>query len=192
MPQFLPQLLIAGSCHRFLPPFVGKLKFAMFKQREVSICRRGRRPKSAIVAPSHNFRPCSEVVRDKSAAPGGGQPLGTDVRLAERWNPLQLQRVIVRHAIRRCASPIRAFGTSQFPADTPRAAAPMMLFKCQHCEQLLYFENTHCEKCALSDSSGSDDVVGARAARRGLARAGGAEEKRIGSAPTPNAMSATG
>ena len=24
----------------------------------------------------------------------------------------------------------------------------MKLFKCQHCEQLLYFENTVCEKCA--------------------------------------------
>jgi hypothetical protein len=23
----------------------------------------------------------------------------------------------------------------------------MELFKCQHCEQLLYFENTVCEKC---------------------------------------------
>ena len=47
----------------------------------------------------------------------------------------------------------------------------MKLFKCQACGQVLYFENTHCERCSrqLGYCGENGDVVGARARERVVA-----------------------
>ena len=49
----------------------------------------------------------------------------------------------------------------------------MKLFECQHCGQLLYFENTRCESCGrrLGYLPARETVTRGRAGRRALARA---------------------
>src|SRR3954470_20518551 len=66
---------------------------------------------------------------------GEGGP-GLRGRAASRFRSCETRRCLVRPA-----------GARDLPPGAPSEAAHMRLFRCQHCDQILYFENTKCERC---------------------------------------------